>query len=75
MKECIEKAYSYDDLPILCGTKELARLGIGINQCRKMMRSKDFPLLPLGRVLKVEKTALINYLKRNNLYSEKEGLK
>ena len=47
-------------------------LGIGMSKCYELLRSKDFPVLTLGKLKRVSKVALDEWISKHT--QEKGGL-
>lgn len=57
---------SLEEAPDTFGTKELSQiLGIGINAAWELTRREGFPVLKIGRRLRVSKAGLIRWMEKN----------
>lgn len=55
---------SWSELPIMCGVKELMRLGMGVNEARAFLNRPDAPVVDYGLSKKIEKYALKRYIQK-----------
>ena len=55
---------SWKELPILCGVKEIMRLGMGENDARALLKRPDAPTIDYGVGKKIEKYSLKRYLQK-----------
>lgn len=60
--EC--EVISWKDLPILCGVRELMKLGMGENEARAFLNRPDAPVIEYGLGKRIEKYSLKRYLQK-----------
>lgn len=60
--EC--EVMSWKELPILCGVRELMRMGMGENEARNLLNRPDAPTIEYGLGKKIEKYSLKRYLQK-----------
>jgi hypothetical protein len=60
--EC--EIFSWKDLPILCGVRELMKLGMGENEARAFLNRPDAPVIEYGLGKRIEKYSLKRYLQK-----------
>lgn len=60
--ECV--LTSWKDLPILCGVRELMKLGMGENEARAFLNRPDAPVIEYGLGKRIEKYSLKRYLQK-----------
>lgn len=57
-----------DDKVVFLGTKEVAEaLGCSLPTARQIMMRYDFPLIRVGRAMKVEKNALLEWASHRHI--------